>query len=125
RWGGRHDGQSPAGAGGGCPPAGGRRPLLLQLLDAPVDEARLASLSPEARKTRTFTLLRHLVQHDCRYTPLVLAVENLQWIDATSEAWLTTLVEHLAGAALLLLVTHRPGYRPPWLAHSGATQIAL
>lgn len=32
---------------------------------------------------------------------------------------------HLAGAAILLLVTHRPGYQPPWLARALATQIAL
>lgn len=99
--------------------------LLLQLLDLPVDGERLARFSPQERKVRTFTLLQHLVRHDCRHQPLVLAVENLHWIDATSEAWLTTLVEHLDGAAVLLVVTHRPGYRPPWLAQSVATQVAL
>ena len=31
----------------------------------------------------------------------------------------------LAGAPLLLLCTYRPGYRPPWLEKSYATQIAL
>ena len=100
-------------------------PLLLQILDVPVDDAQLVRFSPEERKARVFALLRHLVMHDCRHHPLVLAVENLHWIDATSEAWLTALVEHLAGAAILLLVTHRPGYRPPWLAQSVATQMAL
>lgn len=44
---------------------------------------------------------------------LVVAVENVHWIDATSEAWLASLVDRLAGAAVLLLVTHRPGYQPP------------
>ena len=63
--------------------------------------------------------------HDSQRQPLVLAVENLHWVDSTSEEWLTALVEHLAGAAILLLVTHRPGYRPPWLAQSVATQMAL
>jgi tetratricopeptide (TPR) repeat protein len=52
-------------------------------------------------------------------------IENLHWADATSEEWLTALVEHLTGAAILLLVTHRPGYRPPWLGQSVTTQLAL
>jgi class 3 adenylate cyclase/predicted ATPase len=99
--------------------------LLLQLLDVPVDGERLARFSSQERKVRTFALLQHLVLHDCRPQPLVLAIENLHWIDATSEAWLTTLVEHVDGAAILLVVTHRPGYRPPWLAQSVATQVAL
>jgi predicted ATPase len=100
-------------------------PLLLQLLDVPVDDAWLARFSPQERKVRTFALLRHLVLHDSQRQPLVLAVENLHWVDSTSEEWLTALVEHLASAAILLLVTYRPGYQPPWLAQSVATQMAL
>jgi predicted ATPase len=54
-----------------------------------------------------------------------MAVENLHWIDATSEAYLTSLLERLAGAPILRLTTYRPGYRPPWLEKSSATQLAL
>jgi tetratricopeptide (TPR) repeat protein len=36
-----------------------------------------------------------------------------------------SLVEVLADAPLLLLTTFRPGYRPPWMEKSYATQIAL
>ena len=100
-------------------------PLLLQLLDVPIDDQWLTRFSPQERKVRTFALLRHLVLHDCQQRPLVLVVENLHWADATSEEWLATLVEHLTGTAILLLVTHRPGYRPPWLGQSIATQLAL
>ena len=91
-------------------------PLLLQLLDVPVRTTRYwARFSPQERKVQTFALLRHLVLHDCQQRPLVLAVENLHWADATSEEWLTALVEHLTGAAILLLVTHRPGIvHPGW-----------
>jgi predicted ATPase len=98
---------------------------LLQVLDLPVEPESLASLHPQARKSRTFALLRHLILHAARRQPLVLAVENLHWGDATSEEWLASLVERLAGAALLLVVTYRPGYQPPWGAHSAATQLAL
>ena len=57
--------------------------------------------------------------------PLVLVVENLHWSDPTSEAWLASLVERLAEAAVLLLGTYRPGYQPAWGAHSAVTQVAL
>jgi len=36
-----------------------------------------------------------------------------------------SLIENLAGASILLLVTYRPGYRPPWMEKSYVTQIAL
>jgi class 3 adenylate cyclase len=100
-------------------------PLLLSLLDIPLAMERLAQLSPPERKVRTFALLRHLVLYEAQHHPCILTVENLHWSDATSEEWLTSLVERLAGAALLVLVTYRPGYQPPWLAQSYATQIAL
>lgn len=99
--------------------------LVLQVLGLPVVPESLASLHPQARKARTFALLRHLILRAAQRQPLVLAVENLHWSDATSEEWLASLVERLAGAALLLVVTYRPGYQPPWGAHSTATQLAL
>jgi predicted ATPase len=55
----------------------------------------------------------------------VVEVENLHWIDPSSEEVLSALVERLAGAAILLLVSYRPGYRLPWLDKSYATQVAL
>jgi tetratricopeptide (TPR) repeat protein len=98
---------------------------LLQLLDVPGAATPLAQLDHHTQKTRTFALLHHVILHACQRQPLILVVENLQWIDATSEAWLAALVERLAGVSLLLLASYRPGYRPPWLDQSLATQIAL
>jgi class 3 adenylate cyclase/tetratricopeptide (TPR) repeat protein len=100
-------------------------PWLLQLLDVPGTATHLAQCDPYTRKMRTFALLHHVILHACRHQPLILAVENLQWIDATSEAWFAALVERLAGVSLLLLASYRPGYRPPWLSQSLVTQVAL
>jgi AAA ATPase-like protein/adenylate/guanylate cyclase family protein len=99
--------------------------MLLQLLDVPVDVAPLAEISPRVYKARSFALLRHLIRHTSQRQPLVLAVENLHWSDPTSEEWLASLVERLGDMSVLVLTTYRPGYQPPWLRHSAATQIAL
>lgn len=99
--------------------------LLLALLDVAGEAAQLAALDPQVRKARTFALLHQLMLHEGHRQPFVMAVENLHWIDATSEEWLAALVDRLAGAAILLLTTYRPGYRPPWLDKSYATQLAL
>jgi DNA-binding NtrC family response regulator/tetratricopeptide (TPR) repeat protein len=100
-------------------------PYLLQLLGVKEGTARLARLSPEAIKGRTFETLRQMALKASRQRPLVLAVENLHWIDRTSEEYLASLVESLAGAPILLLLTYRPGYRPPGMEKSYATQIGL
>lgn len=99
--------------------------LVLQLLNLPVAAARLERLAPEARQARTFTILEHLLRHVAQGQPLVLAVENVQWIDPTSAACLGFLSERLAGMAVLLLLTQRPDAPPPWGAHAAVTQLAL
>jgi tetratricopeptide (TPR) repeat protein len=99
--------------------------LLLQLLDLPVAPECLARLSPEARQVRTFALLRHLVLDAAQRQPLILVVENLNWSDPTSEAWLASLAERLSGSAVLFLGTYRPGYQPAWGIHAAVTQSAV
>ena len=100
-------------------------PYLLQLLGVKEGTESLAALSPEAIKTRTFGTLRQWSVKGSQQRPLILEVEDLHWVDKTSEEYLAALVESMAGASILLLTTYRPGYRPPWLDKSYATQLSL
>jgi tetratricopeptide (TPR) repeat protein len=96
---------------------------LLHLLG--VKDDALASLSAETIKARTFETLRQLSLKGSRRRPLVFIVEDVHWIDQTSEEYLASLVESLTAAPILLMTTYRPGYRPPWIDRSYATQITL
>jgi tetratricopeptide (TPR) repeat protein len=100
-------------------------PFLQTLLGAPRATGGLKQLSPEAIRLRTFEALHWLFLGLSLGSPLVLAVEDLHWIDPTSEAYLTALVDRLAGARVLLLTTSRPGSPPPWLNRSHVSQLAL
>ncbi len=97
---------------------------LLHLLNVPGDRPALANLSPEAIKTRMFTTLRRFCIGRSQRQPLVIVVEGLHWVDATSEEFLNALVQHM-GAAILLLTSYRQGYQPQWMTKSYTTQIAL
>jgi transcriptional regulator with AAA-type ATPase domain/predicted ATPase len=100
-------------------------PYLLHLLGVPAGTDRIAGLSADPRRAHTFETFRRLFFATSQQQPLVLAVENLHWIDPTSEALLASFVEGLAGVPILVLVTFRPGYRPLWGDRSYASQIAL
>jgi class 3 adenylate cyclase/DNA-binding winged helix-turn-helix (wHTH) protein/tetratricopeptide (TPR) repeat protein len=100
-------------------------PYLLRLLGMPNATAGLAGLSPESIRARTFATLDQLLLRQSQRQPLLVVVENLHWIDPTSQEYLGELVERLAGLPLMLLVTFRPGYRPPWMDKSYATQLTL
>ena len=100
-------------------------PYLVQLLGVQVEAERLATLSPETIRRRTFAALRQLILASSQQRPLIVAIEDLQWIDKTSEDFFAALVESLAGTAVLFLATYRPGYRPPRMERSYVTQIGL
>lgn len=100
-------------------------PAFLSLLGVQEGLHQLAALSPEARKAHILTACTQLCLNGSRQRPLVLEIEDLHWIDASSEACLAAIVERIAGMPLLLLVTARPGYRPPWIDKSYTTQLAL
>ena len=100
-------------------------PVLLHLLGMPDGAASLVGRSPQEIRTQTFATLHQLLRQESQRQPLLVVVENLHWIDPTSQEYLTEVVEWLAGMPLLLLVTFRPGYRPSWMEKSYATQLAL
>ncbi|HSE95515.1 MAG TPA: AAA family ATPase, partial [Methylomirabilota bacterium] len=100
-------------------------PYLLQLLGLKEGTGALAARTPEAIKARTFDTLRQLLVQQSRRRPLAITVEDVHWIDQTSEEYLAFLADALADAPLLLVATYRPGYRPAWLDRSFATQLAL
>ena len=96
---------------------------LLRLLgvEQPADD----NISPEAIKARIFDVLRALLLHAATRRPVVIVVEDVHWIDRTSEEFLTTLVDRIVGARMLVILTFRPGYQMPWRDRSYVTQITL
>jgi class 3 adenylate cyclase/tetratricopeptide (TPR) repeat protein len=103
----------------------GHAPYLLRLLGVERGTEHLATLSPEALRHHTFDTLQQMSLKGSQQRPLIFELEDLHWIDQSSEEYLTFLVESLAGAPMLLLTSYRPGYQPLWLAKSYATQVSL
>jgi transcriptional regulator with AAA-type ATPase domain/tetratricopeptide (TPR) repeat protein len=100
-------------------------PYVLHLLDIEHDPERLAALTPDVTKARIFDTLRQLMLRKSRQAPLVIVVEDLHWIDGTSEEYLASLAEILPGARVLMVCTHRGGFRASWIEKSYTTQVAL
>ena len=103
----------------------GAAPYLFRLFGIPEGSESLASLTPSAVKARTFEVLRQLILLGARRRPILFVVEDLHWIDSTSEECFTTLMDSAAGAPAMSIVTYRPGYRAPWMDRSYVTQVAL
>ena len=85
----------------------------------------LTDLDPQAIRNRTFDALVRLLAAEAARRPLVVLVEDLHWIDQTSEDFLAGLADELPSVPIMLLATYRPGYSPPWTGKSFASQLAL
>ncbi len=51
--------------------------------------------------------------------------EDAHWIDATSRELLDIIVERARALPVLLIVTFRPEFQPPWIGQPGVTMLAL
>ncbi len=99
--------------------------VLLHLLEIKEVAGSPALANPEAVKGKAFETLRQLTVRGSYRRPLILVLEDLHWVDKTSEEFLGFLAENLRDVRMLLLATYRPGYRPPWIDKSYAGQTPL
>src|SRR5262249_59505666 len=95
------------------------------LLSVDIGDAALAAMDGAARRRQLFAALRALSLRGAQLRPLVLVIEDLHWIDTSSEEYLTFLLDAVAGVPLLLLVTYRLGYTPPFGSRSFSTTLTL
>ncbi len=100
-------------------------PYLLELLSVKESGLDRMVLSPEGKKDRIIQALKRIVIQGSELRPLVLAVEDLHWIDSSSEDAFKELLNSLSGARVLLIFTYRPEYAPPWGIKSFHHQINL
>jgi class 3 adenylate cyclase/tetratricopeptide (TPR) repeat protein len=94
-------------------------------LPIPEDRYRDPALSPEALRKKTLALLVELLLRLGRQQPAILLVEDLHWMDPSTLELLGQVLEQLPAERVLLLLTHRPNFAPPWGARSHLTPMLL
>jgi len=100
-------------------------PLLFEFLGVPDPERPAPRMDADTRQRQLFGVLRRLVREGGAGEPTVTLIEDLHWIDASSDAFLAQWVEAIEGTRGLLVVNFRPEYRAEWMSRSCYHQIAL
>ncbi len=100
-------------------------PPLQELLSLKVEDQAYLQLEPRQKKERIFEALRDLFLRESQARPLLLVLEDLHWIDKTSEEFLSYLIDWLATARILVLLLYRPEYSHPWGSKSYYSKIGL
>ena len=100
-------------------------PYLLELLSVKESGIDKVPMSPEARKDRIIEALKKIILKGSEIQPLIIAIEDLHWIDKGSEECLRYLSESISGAAVFLIFTYRPDFVPTWTGRSYYSQVIL
>ncbi|MDM8000649.1 MAG: AAA family ATPase [Dehalococcoidia bacterium] len=98
---------------------------MCDLLSLNVEDSEYASLKPQEKRERAFEAIKTLLLRESRNQPLLIVIEDLQWIDRTSEEFLGQMIPRLPGAPIMLVLLYRPEYVHPWTSKAHYTQIRV
>src|SRR3990172_8054741 len=104
-----------------------RRPIGAELVGAPVfGSGWTASLDAQTRQRRLFDAAVSLVRHRAHHAPLLLVIDDAQWIDSASLDLLNHLVARIGDARVVLLVASRSERKwSGWADLPNAAEIVL
>jgi class 3 adenylate cyclase/tetratricopeptide (TPR) repeat protein len=100
-------------------------PAMRYLLAVDPGDPAFAAMEAVARRRKIFEAVRALTLRGAHLRPLVLVVEDLHWIDTSSEEFLSSLMDAVAAVPLLLILTYRVEYTPPFGSRSFYTTLTL
>jgi len=100
-------------------------PSFQEIMSLMVDDDAYLQLEPSVKKIRTFEAIGDLLVRVSETQPLVLAVEDLHWIDKISEEFLGYLIDSLANTHILLILLYRPEYTHQWERKSHYSRIGM
>jgi class 3 adenylate cyclase len=101
-------------------------PLIAEMLNLPIpDRYPKPIFAPEQKRKRLLANLAGWVLNVSRIQPMIVAIEDLHWVDPSTIELTQTLVEQAATVPLMLLYTARPEFRAPWPMRAHHLQITL
>ena len=100
--------------------------LFAELLSLPNDgRYPTLELAPQQRRQRTLEALTAQIEALTRQSPMLMIFEDVHWIDPTSLEALGRAVDRITNLGVLLIVTYRPEFEPPWIGQPHVTALTL
>jgi len=100
--------------------------LFAEMLSLPNDGRYPAlDMTSEQRRQRTLEAFTAQLAGLARQRPVLMIVEDAHWVDPTSLEVFGRTVERIKTLPVLLIVTFRPEFNPPWVGQSRVTSVTL
>lgn len=100
-------------------------PLFLEFLSIKSEQYPPPIISPIAKKQQFMEALTHGLLYRAAIHPILLIMEDLHWIDASTLEWLNLFLEQLPSQSVFVLCTTRPDFSAESIRCSEVDQITL
>jgi class 3 adenylate cyclase/predicted ATPase len=102
------------------------RALFADFLSLPTDgRYPKLELTPQQRRQRIFEALTTQIVALSEQHPVLMIFEDVHWIDPTSLEALGRGIDRIKSVGVLLIITHRPEFDPPWVGRPYVTALSL
>lgn len=99
--------------------------LIFDFLEVPDPTRPSSQLGPEALRRRILDVFSRITARRSERETLLLILEDLQWFDMHSVAFLDAWLPLFPGSRTLVVMNFRPEFHAPWMAHSYYRQLPL
>jgi predicted ATPase len=100
--------------------------LFADMLSLPNDERYpTLELAPQQRRQKTLEALTAQLEALSRTSPVLMIFEDVHWADPTSLEALNRAIERIRTLGLLMIVTYRPEFEPPWIGQPHVTALTI
>jgi class 3 adenylate cyclase/tetratricopeptide (TPR) repeat protein len=101
-------------------------PLFADWLSIPTgDRYPALNLSPEKRKEKTLHVALAQIEGLAANQPVLMVYEDVHWSDPTTRESLDLLIDRVPASRILVIITFRPEFKPPWVDRSHVTLLSL
>jgi predicted ATPase/class 3 adenylate cyclase len=100
--------------------------LFAEMLSLPNDgRYPVLELTPQERRQKTLEALHAQVETFAHKSPVLMIFEDAHWSDPTSLEAFGRVVDRIAILPVLLLITFRPEFEPPWIGQPHVTALTI
>ena len=100
--------------------------LLAEMLSLPNDgRYPKLEMAPQQRRQKTLEALSAQLEALSRSNPVLMIFEDVHWIDPTSFEALGRAVDRIRTLGVLLIVSYRPEFEPPWIGRPYVTALSI
>lgn len=100
-------------------------PYLLELFSVQDSGVDKLLIPPDQKQLKFKEMFKLITLKGSEQRKLIIVIEDLHWIDKSSESALQDLFENIAGSRVMLILTYRPEFIYSWGAKSYHSQLNL